>query len=247
MSEIDDKSINTDSNPFKKASRVSGVSPSATMHMGAQGYSSDDSGSMKFSVQHFPVMPVDLTIRQTEESELNTTTITTKTSAYLPRANSDVKDYFKGKKVSQTSHTRYNVKLSVQYETEIGEHIVVVGNIDPLGNWNDMTKCLMKWTDGHVWVTENLVTDKPYFLYKYVICRGSEALMWEKGANRIADVEVLPDLTDTAKDPRISSSPSVASFSSKMSSISRKSDQARRASLSPTKSPVRNQLRHVEI
>ena len=54
-----------------------------------------------------------------------------------------------------------------------------------------MTKCLMKWTDGHVWVTENLVTDKPYFLYKYVICRGEEALKWERGTNRIADVEVL--------------------------------------------------------
>ena len=57
----------------------------------------------------------------------------------------------------------------------------------------------MKWTDGHLWVTENLVTDRPYFLYKYVICRGGEAVTWEKGANRIADVEVLPDLTDMQK------------------------------------------------
>lgn len=84
-------------------------------------------------------------------------------------------------------------------------------------------------------------------MYKYVICRGEEAIKWEKGANRIADVEVLPDLTDTPKDPRISPSPSLTSMSSKMSSISRKSDQARRASMSPTKSPVRNPLRHVEI
>lgn len=111
-----------------------------------------------------------------------------------------------------------------------------------------MTKCIMKWTDGHLWVTENLVTDRPYFLYKYVICRGGEAVTWEKGANRIADVEVLPDLTDTSKDPRISPSPSIASMSSKMSSISRKSgDERRRKSVSPTKSPVRNSLRHVQI
>ena len=98
------------------------------MQMGAQGYSSDDSETMKFSTQHFPVMPIDLTIKQTEESELNTTNITTK-SAYLPRANSAVRDYFKGKKPAPTN-TRYNVRLSVQYETEIGEHLVVVGNID---------------------------------------------------------------------------------------------------------------------
>lgn len=102
----------------------------------------------------------------------------------------------------------------------------------------------MKWTDGHNWITENLVTDKPFFLYKYVICKGDEIIRWEKGANRIADVEVLPDLTDQLEDGRISSSPSMASFSSLLSMKSKKSDD-KRSRLSPSRSPVRNTLRHV--
>ena len=148
------------------------------------------------SVQHFPVVGINLANNQfNEESELNTTTITNKTSAYLPRADKHVKDYFKGK-VKTVANVRYNIKLSIQYETEIGECLAVIGNIDQLGNWDDSNKRLMKWTEGHNWITEDLVTDKPFFLYKYVICRGAEIVRWEKGANRIADVEVLPDLTD---------------------------------------------------
>ena len=41
--------------------------------------------------------------------------------------------------------------------TEIGEQLGVVGHIDELGAWEDFGKCLMKWTEGHYWVTENLV------------------------------------------------------------------------------------------
>ena len=35
MSDLDNQSTKTDQNPFKKASGVSGVSPTATMQMGA--------------------------------------------------------------------------------------------------------------------------------------------------------------------------------------------------------------------
>ena len=56
-------------------------------------------------------------------------------------------------------------------------------------------KCQIKWTEGHNWVTDNLVvSSKRYFLYKYVIMEDGKVKRWEKGANRIADLDVLPDL-----------------------------------------------------
>lgn len=94
----------------------------------------------------------------------------------------------------------------------MGDHLAVVGDIDQLGNWKDFQKCTMKWTEGHVWVTENLVVDKPFFLYKYIIMRGKNPLKWEKGANRIADLHVLPDMERIDDD--FQRSPSVASLQS---------------------------------
>jgi len=52
----------------------------------------------------------------------------------------------------------------------------------------------MKWTEGHFWVTENLsIQGKYFFLYKYVIIENSKVKLWENGANRIADLKILPD------------------------------------------------------
>jgi len=52
----------------------------------------------------------------------------------------------------------------------------------------------MKWTEGHYWVTENLViTSATFFTYKYVIMKNNKASKWEKGPNRIADLKILPD------------------------------------------------------
>jgi hypothetical protein len=52
----------------------------------------------------------------------------------------------------------------------------------------------MKWTEGHFWVAENLhIQGKSFFLYKYVIIENSMVKLWENGANRIADLKVLPD------------------------------------------------------
>ena len=90
---------------------------------------------------------------------------------------------------------KYSLRLSIQYETQIGEYLAVIGNIEELGNWTNFNKCQIKWTEGHNWVTDNLViSSKSHFLYKYVIMEHGKVKMWEKGANRIADLEVLPDM-----------------------------------------------------
>ena len=59
--------------------------------------------------------------------------------------------------------------MSIEYETNLGQNLFVMGSIVELGNWNDFV-CKMTWTEGHIWVTDNLVVKSaPYFSYKYVV------------------------------------------------------------------------------
>ena len=49
----------------------------------------------------------------------------------------------------------------------------------------------MKWTEGHVWVIENLQISNPYFQYKYVVLNNGKPERWEQGLNRICDLKLL--------------------------------------------------------
>ena len=90
----------------------------------------------------------------------------------------------------------YNVQMSVQYETKLGENLYVMGNISELGNWNDFV-CKMTWTEGHIWVTNGLVIKSPFFQYKYVVkdSNMTDETIWEQGYDRIADLSILPDIS----------------------------------------------------
>ena len=80
------------------------------------------------------------------------------------------------------------------YETQIGETLAVIGNIPELGQWDDFSKCKMKWTEGHKWVSDDIkISGKHFFLYKYVIIENEKVKRWERGANRVADLDILPD------------------------------------------------------
>ena len=53
----------------------------------------------------------------------------------------------------------------------------------------------MTWTEGHIWVAQDLyVSSSSFFLYKYVL-KGKEKddLIWESGFDRIADLAILPN------------------------------------------------------
>jgi hypothetical protein len=45
------------------------------------------------------------------------------------------------------------INLQVYYESKFGEYLCVTGSIPQLGSWKEF-KCLLKWTEGHFWVTE---------------------------------------------------------------------------------------------
>ena len=78
--------------------------------------------------------------------------------------------------------------MRTRYTTAFGENICVVGSIPELGNWKQV-KCQLRWTEGHIWETEQpIYTSQPYFTYKYVLMQGEELVKWEDGLDRIADL-----------------------------------------------------------
>ena len=49
----------------------------------------------------------------------------------------------------------YKVTFKVRKETQPGECLCVVGEIPELGQWQKF-ESKMTWTEGHVWILENL-------------------------------------------------------------------------------------------
>lgn len=90
----------------------------------------------------------------------------------------------------QRGNETYALTLTVKYETQPGEELSVIGNLKETGEWKDFDKAPMKWTEGHVWVTQTplIIQNSAHFNYKYVVKREG-GVEWESGANRIADLD----------------------------------------------------------
>jgi hypothetical protein len=88
------------------------------------------------------------------------------------------------------------------YQTIPGESICVIGSIPELGGWKEL-KCHLRWTEGHVWqLAQPFVTASPTFQYKYVLMENemTEMVKWESGIDRIAELQLLPELTEDEKN-----------------------------------------------
>ena len=94
---------------------------------------------------------------------------------------------------SKNDKSCYKVTFKVKKETQPGQSLCIVGDIPELGQWQKFN-CCMTWTEGHVWIIENLeITSKPFFNYKYVVLVDGNASEWERGENRIADLRAIKD------------------------------------------------------
>ena len=92
----------------------------------------------------------------------------------------------------EDDNSSYKLTLRIKFETKMGESLAVVGDIKELGSWNEFTP--MQWTEGHVWVLNNLaIKSKSYFSYKYVQMKDDKPEVWETGENRLADLRKLSD------------------------------------------------------
>ncbi len=61
----------------------------------------------------------------------------------------------------------------------------------------------MKWTEGDIWVSkEPLITNSFFFSYKYSLFEkeGYQLVGWERGVDRIADLEIMPDFRAVGRE-----------------------------------------------
>lgn len=58
---------------------------------------------------------------------------------------------------------------------------------------------MLKWNEGSIWTTKDpIVTNAPFFQYKYIIHKDGKLVRWEDGVDRIADCEILPEMTTSS-------------------------------------------------
>eukprot|EP00347_Sterkiella_histriomuscorum_P011252 403373163 len=121
--------------------------------------------------------------------------------------------------VVSAPHTKcYQVQFQINYQTDYGQDVYIIGSIPELGknsqnnlltlsfkevgnhllrNQNGQlqdNRCIYIYFDqGHNWVSNVLTVAKDFFEYKYVIVETSskKAIRWEQGFNRIADLKLL--------------------------------------------------------
>lgn len=61
----------------------------------------------------------------------------------------------------------------------------------------------MKWSEGDIWTSKTpLITQSAFFCYKYAVFEDkfTKLIGWERGIDRIADLEIMPDLRIVGKD-----------------------------------------------
>ena len=87
--------------------------------------------------------------------------------------------------------------FKIKYQTKFGETLCVIGSIGQLGVWKSY-KCHLKWTEGHIWVSERplfVKMNQSIFQYKYALLweKDLKLLKIERGVDRIADLKILPE------------------------------------------------------
>jgi hypothetical protein len=64
-----------------------------------------------------------------------------------------------------------------------------------LGLWDVAKPLKMRWTEGHNWVSEDILIseskgDPTYFMYKYCLLSDGKFQFFEKGLDRIVDLKI---------------------------------------------------------
>jgi hypothetical protein len=100
-------------------------------------------------------------------------------------------------------NSTYSIKISIKYQTNIGQNIYIFGSLPELGNWKEK-KFKLKWNEGHIWKgVLTLPKEIKTFSYKFV-CLSDDGKFkrWEDGPNRIFFVEGSELKTSSSDDSK---------------------------------------------
>lgn len=93
---------------------------------------------------------------------------------------------------------KVRLTFRINYGTEPGQALSIVGDNEATGNWSDLSRGMMKWTQDNWWVVTIEVDPSRSFMYKYVVIDydSKSPLRWEEGRNRICDPEYIPRVSE---------------------------------------------------
>lgn len=97
-------------------------------------------------------------------------------------------------KLNDLNDTTYHLEIQLRYKAPHDSLICIMGEIPELGCWKEK-KCWMRNTDGDFWITERpIITNRHYFRMKFAVVTSDRQtiLHWEKGIDRVNDLELLP-------------------------------------------------------
>jgi len=92
----------------------------------------------------------------------------------------------------ERENKKSTISFLLQYDTQWGENLVLVGSSPTFGDWNATRGQRMKWLPGNYWeLTVKLI--EPRFEYKYVVVlldgvRFVDVQHWEERNNRHCDL-----------------------------------------------------------
>ena len=88
------------------------------------------------------------------------------------------------------------IVFQMNYDTKMGEEIGLVGSIKELGSWDQNNMIRMNWNEGNNWKTtiDTSFADINNFEYKFVLIEGGNIKKWEKGNNRIFNINEMENL-----------------------------------------------------
>jgi 4-alpha-glucanotransferase len=102
------------------------------------------------------------------------------------------------------------VRFRVNYQTNPGQNVLVVGNDKSLGGWHHQSGLHMSYRAGNNWEAEVQLTDvaSGVLEYKYVLVdEGTGCVFWEAGSNRTVNLKEEPtgvvEMCDTWKSTHL--------------------------------------------
>lgn len=88
------------------------------------------------------------------------------------------------------------IVFQMNYATKMGEEIGLVGSIKELGLWDKNNMIRMNWNEGNNWKTiiDVSFADINAFEYKFVLIERGKIKEWEKGNNRIFNINGIQNI-----------------------------------------------------
>ena len=84
------------------------------------------------------------------------------------------------------------IVFEMKYQTQMGQELGILGNLNELGNWNQDNALRMQWTDGNIWKKE-IEGNNDNIEYKFIFIVNNRVQRWEDGGNRILNLKEIKE------------------------------------------------------